>query len=59
MKITVEKFIELLQKEDQDKELVFSGLDFYRLKDRGDIVQVEFSQTVFKDNTGKVIVENH
>ena len=59
MKLTVKEFIELLKKEDQDCELNFSGLDFYRLKDRGGSIQVEFNQTVYKDEQGKVIVENH
>lgn len=59
MKVTVKEFIALLQNEEQNKELVFSGLDFFRLKDRGEIIQVEFNQVVYKDdNTGKVIIEN-
>jgi len=59
MKITIKEFIKLLQKENQDSELNFSGLDFYRLKDRGDSIQVEFNQTVYKDEQGKVVVQNH
>ena len=37
-----------------------TGLDFYRLKRRGDdLVQVEFNQQVYKDSaTGKVKVED-
>jgi len=58
MKITVKHLIELLKVEDPDSELYFGGLDFYRLKDRGGVVQVEFSQTVYKDGD-KVIIENH
>jgi hypothetical protein len=34
MEITVKEFIDLLQKEEPSRKLVFSGLDFYRLKDR-------------------------
>lgn len=58
MKITVREMIEQLKCEDPDKELFFGGLEFYRLKDRGDCVQVEFGQTVFLED-GKVIVQNH
>tara|TARA_R110002072_G_scaffold85630_1_gene193815 strand:+ start:76 stop:234 length:159 start_codon:yes stop_codon:yes gene_type:complete len=45
---------------DDGDELSFSGLDFYRLKRRGDdLVQVEFNQQVYKDSaTGKVKVED-
>jgi len=40
---------------------ILGGLDFYRLKIRGDkLVQVEFEQTVYKDpDTDEVVVENH
>ena len=59
MKMTVREFIELLEKEDKEKELVFSGLDFYRLKDRDAFVQVEFSQTIIKKADGNISIENH
>ena len=40
-------------------EVDFSGLDFYRLKQRGDeLIQVEFNQPVYRDANGRVIVEN-
>lgn len=58
MEITVKEFIELLQKEEPSRKLVFSGLDFYRLKDRDAFVQVEFNQIVGKDENGNVYVEN-
>ena len=58
-KITVKDLREQLQKYDDDLELYFGGLDFYRLKDRDACVQVEFCQTVYKNEEGKVIVENH
>lgn len=35
MEISVKDFRELLQKYDDDLPISFSGLDFYRLKDRG------------------------
>ena len=37
----------------------FSGLDFYRVKRRDEKhVQIEFSQPVYLDSVGRVIVEN-
>jgi hypothetical protein len=40
-------------------EVDFSGLDFYRLKQRGEeLIQVEFSQPVYRGADGRVIVEN-
>ena len=56
--ITVKQLIELLQAEHPDKIIDFGGLEFYRLKDRGDIIHFEFSQSVYVSQ-GKVIVENH
>lgn len=42
-----------------DYELDFSGLEFYRLKQRGpELVQVEFSEQVYRDRSGRVVVEN-
>ncbi len=44
---------------DDDYEIDFSGLDFYRLKQRGDkLVQVEFNQPVYRTPEGKVVVGN-
>jgi len=59
MKITVKELIEQLQKEDPDLEIYFGGLDFYRLKDRGGFLQIEFNQSVYKDEDGFVCIENH
>jgi len=42
-----------------DLDHTCGGLDFYRLKDREAHVQVEFNQTVYKNQQGKVVVENH
>ena len=40
-------------------EVDFSGLEFYRLKQRGpELVQVEFSEQVYRDKTGRVVVES-
>lgn len=44
----------------QGYELSFSGLDFYRPKNRGNkTIQIEFNQTVYLDQDGKVRVTNH
>lgn len=43
-----------------DVEIHFGGLDFYRLKTRGEkLVHFEFNQTVYKDDTGKLVLEDH
>ena len=40
-------------------EVDFSGPEFYRLKQRGpELVQVEFSEQVYRDKTGRVVVES-
>ncbi len=59
MTITVGELIEQLLLEDKELTVYFGGLDFYRLKDRGGVLQIEFNQTVYKDENGKVIIENH
>ena len=42
-----------------DTELDFSGLDFYRLKQRGEkLVQIEFNQQVYRTPEGDVVVQN-
>jgi len=57
--ITVGMLIEQLSIFDKDSEVDFSGLDFYRLKQRGpNLVQVEFNQQVYRDDQGKVVVSN-
>lgn len=57
--VSVGEFMEELKVFDKNARLSFSGLDFYRLKMRGDdLIQVEFNQQVYKDSNGKVIVEN-
>ncbi|MCH7424181.1 hypothetical protein [Shewanella sp. MM_2022_3] len=61
MTLTIGELKEMIRLYDDDTEIYFGGLDFYRLKMRGDkLVQVEFNQTVYKEReTGNVIVENH
>lgn len=59
VKITVGRLKSELEVFDDDDELYFNGLDFYRLKKRGPkLVQVEFEQNVYADSNGRVIVEN-
>lgn len=56
--ITVRELRELLKLYNQNAELFMGGLTFHRLKDRGaNIVQLEFNETVYKDETGTIIVE--
>lgn len=57
--ITVGELIDQLKIFNKDDPIDFSGLDFYRLKDRSGVVQVEFNQSVYKDSNGNVVVENH
>jgi len=59
MNPTVKEFIDELKKYPPDREMYFGGLDFYRFKDRDAVLQVEFSQTVYKNENGDVVVENH
>jgi hypothetical protein len=57
--ITVKEMRDQLKLYDDNMELFFGGLDFYRLKDRGGCVQVEFAQTVYLNDQGLVVVENN
>jgi len=57
--ITVKELRDQLKLYDDNMELFFGGLDFYRLKDRGGCVQVEFDQTVYLNDQGLVVVENN
>jgi len=54
---TVEVLIRHLSAFPKDSKVYFSGLDFSRLKMRGDFVQVEFAQQVYLNNRGKIIIE--
>lgn len=43
-----------------DFEIDFSGLSFYRVKTRGENhAQIEFNQSVYLNDEGHVVVENH
>jgi len=58
--ITVSELKAQLEGYHDDDELEFSGLDFYRLKRRGArLVQVEFNQTVYRLDNGRVMIESH
>ncbi|WP_157619284.1 hypothetical protein [Psychromonas aquimarina] len=61
MTLTIGELKKMIKDYDNDIEISFSGLDFYRLKMRGDkLVQVEFNQGVYKSReTGEIIVENN
>lgn len=57
--ITVGQLKLHLESYDDDMELYFGGLDFYRLKQRGtNLVQVEFNQLVYRNEAGRVVVDN-
>ena len=57
--ITVGHLKELLSAFNDDMELDFNGLEFYRLKQRApNLVQVEFNQLVYKEPDGKIKVDS-
>ena len=57
--LTIKDLKNQLSAYEDDCEVDFSGLDFYRLKKRGDkLVQVEFNQQVYRTGEGLVVVEN-
>ena len=55
-RITVGTLKMLLSGFHDDDELYFGGLEFYRLKDRGAFVQVEFSETLERNKEGQVVI---
>ena len=60
--MTVGELVKQLQHHSNDTKIVFGceSLTFYRLKLRGEkFLQLEFNQTVYDDEDGKVFVENH
>ena len=43
-----------------DAEVSFGGLTFYQLRTRGpNLVLMEFSQTVYRTDDGKLVVKDH
>lgn len=55
--ITVGDLISQLEKFPKESKLYFSGLDFYRLKARGQSVQVEFAQNVYLSKNCKIKID--
>ncbi len=44
----------------RDTRVSFSGLDFYRVKKRGDnLIQIEFSQSVYRTSEDVLVVQDH
>lgn len=59
-RITVGQLRQALEGAPDDWTLDFSGLAFYRVKQRGPAhVQIEFNQSVYLSHEGLVVVENH
>ncbi|GAA6134385.1 hypothetical protein NBRC116188_11740 [Oceaniserpentilla sp. 4NH20-0058] len=60
MNLTVGELKKILNLYPDDMRLDFSGLDFYRIKQRSDkLLQVEFNQLVYKnEENNQVIIEN-
>lgn len=56
--VTVGELIDQLSGFGRERELYMGGLEFYRLKDRGDVVQLEFNQQVYRDRNGKLIAHD-
>jgi hypothetical protein len=57
--ITVSELREALAEYPGHYRVSFSGLEFYRVKQRGDdILQIEFNQLVYRTPEGRVVVEN-
>ncbi len=58
--VTVGELLAQLQGYPSDTHVYFGGLDFYRIKPRGHkVIQVEFNQSVYLDESDRVVVENH
>jgi hypothetical protein len=57
--ITVGELLDQLKGIDRNTRISFSGLDFYRIKRRGqNLLQIEFNQQVYLDESGNVVVDN-
>lgn len=58
--ITIGELRERLDGIPEHYTIDFGGLTFYRIKQRSPThYQVEFGQTVFLDDAGNVVVDNH
>ena len=57
--ITVGRLKDAIAGYPDDYTIDFSGLEFYRVKQRGDThLQIEFNQQVYLDEKGDVVVQN-
>ena len=57
--ITIGDLVRKLSVFDSSDKIDFSGLDFNRLKSRGEgLVQLEFNQQVYRNHEGDVVVQN-
>lgn len=57
--ITLGRLREELSQWPDDTEISFSGLTWYRPKQRGEnLVQIEFNELVYLDEEGRVVVQN-
>lgn len=57
--VTVQHLRDALAAYPGDWEVSFSGLEFYRVKQRGPaLLQIEFNQPVYRTAEGRVVVEN-
>ncbi len=58
--ITVGELRRQLEGVPDDWNISFSGLEFSRIKNRGPtLLQIEFSQSVYLNDEGEVVVQNH
>ena len=58
--LTAGELITLLKAYPSDMLIDFSQLDFKRIKQRSpNVLQIEFNETVYRDKTGHIVVENH
>lgn len=58
--IELDELIRQLKSYPPDTQVSFGGLDFYRVKKRGDkLIQIEFSQSVYRTDKGALVVEDH
>ena len=58
--ITVGDLLSHLAELPESAEISFSGLRFYRVKQRAEnLYQIEFEQTVYLNESGRVVVQNH
>ncbi len=58
--VELAELIRQLKSYPPDTRVSFGGLDFYRVKKRGDkLIQVEFNQSVYRTEKGVLVVEDH